>query len=189
VNLSTRLASLRPLLSMEVALLVLILAAAVGAFYLFQQAKDAESQQLQIEKRLATAKADLQYFNTQNEKASLTAEVQRLRNQQPAKTFTPHRDALTASTTVGQYVVESGLVLKSLSSDQTTVPIGKTSYPAVRLALELGGTPDKLIGVLGMVHELPPTVVQGLKLTKATEAKGGWTMDLTLLVPYDPSGG
>lgn len=182
-----RLRQWRALLSVEGALLLLVLIMAGAVLYQTQQTAGLRTERAAVETKLAQAKQSLASLKAGPDPAVLQQQIQALQaSPPPGQTLPPRRDALALSTALTDYAAQNGLRIVALSTAEGTIPGAREGekVPAVNVVLEVQGPLAKLIGLLRAMDGFPTAMVQRQGFSAGGD--GVWHAKLELAMPYRP---
>ena len=171
---------------LEAALLIVVMVAAIGAWFLFQERSSARQDVEDAQDRVARTRKAIESLT--EEEVSLRADVEGLEPIAPAievPAFPSRSDALQLSARVAGYVAERGMRVSSFDSGQTAVPVSELQFPAIGYSISAKGSADSLIGLLVLIDEVRTGVIQTLEVSRDPDTLQQWFLSLNLVVVYD----
>ncbi|MDP3062653.1 MAG: hypothetical protein Q8O40_05520 [Chloroflexota bacterium] len=174
----------RAFLRVEAVLLVALLAVGVAGLLLLQTVSRAEHKQATVEKRLAQARGELASVRLANEKGRLTAEMEGLKAPRAEGSNLSRHEALNMALAVVADVAQRRLRLITFSREDTLLTLGQTKQRAFGLSLELEGSIEDLLGLLGLIDGFPGPAVQSLELTRNATREGQWGAKVGVFIAY-----
>ena len=180
---------LRPLLRLEVAILVVLLLVAAVWFNLSSKIDEARDEETGVEQRLKAAQDDLDFFATNNERAALEEELRLLQLElqkvnEVTLELSPRDDAVRVRDDILAFVEEWQLALNAFGQQELTTPAGDEEIPTLRYSFTVQGDEVSLVGILRLLQEYPTASVQALQFTRLAEDLESWEMSLELLAFY-----
>ena len=180
---------LRPLLRVEVGVIVALLLVAVVWFNFSSKVEDARGKETVVERSLRAARADLNVFAGNNEQSKLEEELRLLKLelekvQQITVELSPKEDALRVRDDILTYVDERQLALNAFGQQEVTTRAGDEEIPTIRYSYIAQGDEESLVGILRLLREYPTATVQALQFTRLAEGLENWEISLELSVFY-----
>ena len=180
---------LRPLLRVEVAVIVALLLVAVVWFNFNSKVEDARGEETVVEQRLRAARADLNVFAGNNEQSELEERLRLLKVElekvrQITVGLSPREDALRVRDDILTFVDEQQLALNAFGQQEVTTPAGDEEIPTILYSFTAQGDEESLVGILRLLQEYPTATVQALQFARLAEGLESWEMSLELSVFY-----
>lgn len=180
---------LKSLARLEVVLAVLVLAVAVFAYNLYQQAEEAKENQATQDRRLAALRDDLIFFDRNNNQDTLQEELQQLRSTPAPSSLPPYRVALSLGTMITKYAQSQELPLTGFDRVDFVTTLEEKEYSVVKFTVSAVGDEQQLTGMLELLTEFPTAMVQSLEFIRplasgANARSGSWQMTLNVDVIY-----
>lgn len=180
---------LKSLARLEVALAVLVLALGAFAYNLYQQAQEAQANQVTQDRRLAALEDDLIFFDSNNDKEKLQEELRQLRSTPAPPALPPYRVALSLGNRITEYAQSQDLPLTGFDRIDFSTTVDETEYSAVKFTVTVVGDEEQLTGMLELLSEFPTAMVRTLEfirpLAGGEGARGSaWQMTFNVDVIY-----
>ena len=169
----------------DVALFIVVAAAAAIILPLMQSNADAEREKATLGTRLAAAEINL---SQADKEASLESLRQTLTQAQSApidNPFPSEAEAIAASSEIMQYAEEDGIIITRWDSSYTSVSLTERSYPALSHSLSAEGEANALFNFIEALSDVSVTpIVKTLDITSIEGTENKWRMNLDLLIYY-----
>ena len=193
--------SIRPYLKIETVLVVLVLVATAGSVYFYQERNSKEDETEDLERRLVLTEDDLSatQFDRVEVTGSLEAKRRELETQRQALdalftsvtssvSFATRQQALDLSGQLVDYAASRNLDLGNFETTQATTTVGTFAFPSISYQLVVIGRPSFLLGMLGIVKNVPSTEIDTLQLVSNANVPGQWVMTLDVSVLFSQGG-
>jgi len=179
---------LRPLLRIEVGILVVVLVIALIWYNQNQQVGDARDEESLMVQKINAANDDLAVFEQTNARAALEEELAQLQSEQKPVVLPTRRDALRLNDELLAYADDQQLGLPAYHRKEMTVTSAEQEFPAVRYSIVAQGSAAPLVGMLELLRDFPSAKVQLLQFVRPPEGQDIWEMSLELDVFYGDEG-
>ena len=179
---------LRPLLRLEVAVVVAVLILAYVWYTQQQQLDDARAEESSLESNLSAVLVDLRYQDPNRDLGALQEKLASLLSAEVLQPLPSREMALRLGEDVLIYAQNQQLGLSEFGTLETISVLGEQEYSAIRYLIAARGTTDSLVGVLELLRDFPTAKVQALHFVRPIEAPESWEMNLELDVFYGNGG-
>jgi len=179
---------LRPLLRMEVAVVLAFLILAYVWYTQQQQLDDARAEESRLERNLSAVRVDLQFQDPNRNLGALQEKLAGLLAAEVLQPLPSREMALRFGEEVLVYAQDQQLGLPKFGRAETIGVFGEQEYSAIRYLIAARGTTDSLVGVLELLRDFPTAKVQALHFVRPIERPKSWEMNLELDVFYGNGG-
>lgn len=184
MNQYPTLVKLRPLLRMEVAVLIAALLVVVVGFNQYQGTQDAESSETDLDRKVTAVRDDLRFWDTSHDSAALAEQMAQLQEADPAQDFPSLERALKLGVDMLTYSAGRSVTLPVFSKEERSTLLAEEEFLTIHYSMLAQGSSTSLVGMLELLLDVPAISVRVLEFVGPVEGLANWEMTLAFDVLY-----